>query len=556
MKLNTQLAGLAMLLALGSSPLWAVPVSVSGTVRDSAGVPQIGATVQLLRSDLTVVAITYTDSKGRFVLSSLFPGRYALKAMDSSFLPSMRENLRLRSGSTVVNLTLNTLYEVMQWLPAQPRSANARSDDWDWTLRSAADRPLLRWLENGPLVVVSDGSGTTPRLKARLMATGQAGTFGESGQRFSTTVEDTPQNSRELLARVDFDPNTDAGMESMLGFRQDLGYAGSVQSVAAITIRPDIEGAGNQGVTEAVVSSREAMHFGDSADAEVGSTEALGRAFTGTVSQALPFATVAWRRDSSTVRYRMATMVQDPESTGPQDAAMPRYSIRNGDLVLEHGMHQEIGWERSTETSEMAVLVYADDVENPALEASAHFANGSGPAPGAMLFDPESSLLRTAGPSYSSTGFQASAQHNLPGNSLIRASYTSGSAVVMPALPQAEFTQLIAAERTRRVQSYALSLSGTLDGTSTRWQASYRWQPDDTVTEIAPFTMDALAPYLNLHICQKIHRSRDGSSGIEALVEVRNLLAQGYHPYLLGDGSILIFAQDQRGLTGGLAFTF
>jgi hypothetical protein len=37
---------------------------------------------------------------------------------------------------------------------------------------------------------------------------------------------------------------------------------------------------------------------------------------------------------------------------------------------------------------------------------------------------------------------------------------------------------------------------------------------------------------------------------------VRNLLAEGYHPYLLGDGSILIFAQDQRSLRAGLAFSF
>jgi len=550
-----------MLLAVGSIPSWAAYASVSGTVRDSAGVPQIGAEVQLLRSDLSVAASTYTDSKGRFVLSAIFPGHYALKAMASSFLPAMRENLRLRGGRAVVNLTLNTLYEVMQWLPAQPRSANASRDDWDWTLRSAADRPLLRWLEDGPLVVVSDGSGTAPRLKARLMATGQAGTFGEAGERFSATVENTPENSRELLARVDFDPDTDAGMESMLGFRQDLGYAGSVQSVAAIAVRPEIEGAGQQGLTEAVVSSRETMHFGDLADAEAGSTEALVRASAGTVAQAMPFATVAWRRGSSTVLYRMDTMIQDPGSDGPQDAAMPRYTVRNGDLVLEHGMHQEIGWERSTEASETAVLFYSDDVENPVLEASAHFAGGSAPASsmsqnGAMLFDPESGLLRVAGPHYSAAGFRASMQHHLPGNSLIRASYTSGDAVVMPALPQAEFSQLIAAAHTRRVQAYALSLSGTLDGTSTRWMASYRWQPDDTVTPIAPFAMEALAPYLNLRLCQKIHKSRDGSSGVEALVEVRNLLAQGYRPYLLGDGSILIFAQDQRGFTGGLAFTF
>ena len=108
-------------------------------------------------------------------------------------------------------------------------------------MRSAANRPLLRWLEDGPLVVVSDGPGAQPKLKARLMATGRRERFGESGERFTASVEDTPSDSRELLARVDFAPGTDAGMESMLGFRQDLGFAGSVQSVAAVAIHPEIE---------------------------------------------------------------------------------------------------------------------------------------------------------------------------------------------------------------------------------------------------------------------------------------------------------------------------
>lgn len=555
MKLNGQLAGLVMLLALGSLPVWAAPASVTGTVRDSAGVPQIGAEVQLLRSDYSVAARTFTDSRGHFLIASIFPGHYALKAINSSFLPSMRENLRLRSGSTVVNLTLNTLYEVMQWLPAQPRAANAHHDDWDWTLRSAADRPLLRWLEDGPLVVVSEGNGATPKLKARIMATGQAGTFGESGERFTATVEDTPQNSRELLARVDFDPHTNAGMESMLGFRQDLGYAGSVQSMAAVAIDPQLEGAGAAGVSEFALTSQETMHFGDIADAEVGSTEAVARTSDGMLAQPLPFATVAWHGGNSTVRYRMATMLADPANAA-SDAATPRYSVREGNLVLEHGTHQEIGWERSTSTTEIGFLVYADDVQNPVLEASAHFASGDAPKSGAMLYDPASGLIRAAGPGYSSAGVLATVQRTLPGGSLVRAMYASGDAMVMPALPQSSFSQLLAAAHTRRVQAYALSLSGTLDGTGTRWQASYRWQPDDTVTELAPFAVEALAPYLNLHICQKVHQSRNGSTGVEALVEVRNLLAQGYHPYLVNDGSILIFAQDARSLRAGLAFTF
>ena len=142
--------------------------SVTGVVRDSAGLPQIGAEVQLLRPDLSVVTSVYTDSFGRFTIASILPGHYALKAMDTSFLPSLRENVRVRGGRTVVNLTLNTLYEVIQWLPAEPRSSNARRDDWAWTLRSAADRPLLRWLEDGPLVVLSDGSGDAAQAQSPL----------------------------------------------------------------------------------------------------------------------------------------------------------------------------------------------------------------------------------------------------------------------------------------------------------------------------------------------------------------------------------------------------
>jgi hypothetical protein len=49
---------------------------------------------------------------------------------------------------------------------------------------------------------------------------------------------------------------------------------------------------------------------------------------------------------------------------------------------------------------------------------------------------------------------------------------------------------------------------------------------------------------------------REGTGGFEALLDLRNLLAQGYQPYLLSDGSILVFAEDQRGVAGGLAFTF
>jgi hypothetical protein len=482
--------------------------------------------------------------------------------MGPYFLPALRENVRVR-GAVVVNLTLNTLSEVLQWLPAQPRTGGSQKDDWAWTLRSAENRPLLRWLEDGPLVVVSDGSKARPKLKARLMATGQAGTFGESGERFSATVEDTPSDSRELLARVDFAPGTDAGMESMLGFRQDLGMAGSVQSVAAVAVEPEVEGSGNRGLDEAAVRSSEIMHFGDAIETEAGSTAVVGRLGGPTpnaVTAMLPFATVAWRGGTSTVQYRMATMMQNQDAAGDESETavwLPAMTERNGELAIEHGLHQELGWERETNASDMALAVYSDSIHNPVLEALGHFAEGDSPAASSMLFDTASNLLRAAGPAFSSAGVQASVEHRLTGSNQIRVSYASGGALVMPALPQATpLTEVLASARPRHVQTYAIALSGTLDGTGTRWCASYRWQPDDTVTEVAPFAHDAAAPFLNIQLSQSIHIARDGSTGLEALLDVRNLLAEGYRPYILSDGSLLLFAAGQRSLRAGLAFTF
>ncbi len=551
---------MVVLIALGSVPVHGAPQgSVSGVVRDSAGIPQIGAVVQLLRPDLSVLATVYTNSGGRFTFSSVLPGRYSVKAMGNSFLPSLRENVRIRSN-TVVNLTLNTLYEAMQWLPAEPRAADSQKDDWAWTLRSAANRPLLRWLEDGPLVVVSDGSGGRPHLKARIIATGQEGSFGESGERFSAAVEETPSNSRELLARVDFAPGTDAGLESMLGFRQDLGFTGSVQSVAAVAIHPEIAAPGAEGLDEAAIRTWETLNLGDEFEAEVGSEQVLARFAQhspNTVAAALPFARVGWRSaGGTTLHYGLATSLSATRSADDSEARawLPQLSLRNGQLALEHGLHQEIAWERHSDVSGMAVMLFSESVDHPVVEAVGDFEGE------AALYDHISGLLHAAGGSYSSTGVTASVDRRLAGGSHVRLSYANGNALVMSAAPvsaqQVSLAQILAGAHPRRAQMYSLSLSGTLDGTGTRWRASYRWQPADTVTRVAPFTSDAAEPYLNVHVRQPIRLRSAGTSQFAALMDMRNLLAQGYRPYLLNDGSLLVFAQDQRSLSAGVVFTF
>jgi hypothetical protein len=336
-------------------------------------------------------------------------------------------------------------------------------------------------------------------------------------------------------------------------------------------VEPEVEGAGDQGLNEASVRSFETMQVGPDIDAEVGSTAVIGRLGGNSPSSAtavLPYANVEFQHGDKSVRYRMATMMQDQDRSGDESNAaawLPAMSMRGGALTIQHGIHQEIGWERQTDASDLTVMVYSDRVYNPVLQALGHFAaNGAGngsttgsTADAAGLFDPASNLMRVAGPAFSSAGVQASVARRLPGNNRVRVSYASGAALVMSALPPAtQLEEVIAAAHPRRAQMYSISLSGTLDGTGTRWRASYRWQPADTVTEIAPFAEDAASPYLNLRVSQPIHVTRDGSGGLEALLDVRNLLAEGYRPYILSDGSLLLFADDQRSMSAGLAFTF
>jgi hypothetical protein len=234
--------------------------------------------------------------------------------------------------------------------------------------------------------------------------------------------------------------------------------------------------------------------------------------------------------------------------------------MRNGQLALERGLHQEIGWERSTSNSDAAVVVYADRISNPVMEGMripAPGESGTVPLPAELLYDSASGMVRASGLGYSAAGVAASAQHKLPAKAQVRVSYASGSALVLgPASRTIALTSLLSNARARHAQTYSISLSGTLDGSGTRWRATYRWQPESTLTSVASFSENTANPYLNLELRQPLHLHRDSATGFEALLSLRNLLAQGYQPYVLSDGSMLVFAQDQRGVSGGLAFTF
>jgi hypothetical protein len=544
--------------------------SVAGVVSDAAGTPQIGIAVELLRADSTLVARAFTDRKGSYSFALVLPGQYALKAVGGSFLPTLKQNLRVRVN-TVVNLTLNSLYDVMQWAP-QPRRTRAQGDDdWAWTLRSAESRPLLRWQEDGSPIVVWDGSAETRRgssasRKTRVLASGGSGQFGSSAERVSVTTRDDHSARRRMAMSADVAPDTAGLMDAMLGFRQEMTNSGlgssSVQTLVAVMADPEVGAGGQQGLQAASMRTWESLQLLDSLEAEAGSDQVLARVGNGgEVFAALPFAKLTVHHGPSALEYRVATARSaDAEADEAMPGAwLPVLSERDGELVLEHGLHQELGWSTSAGPAEMQLVIFGDNVENPMIEGSGRL-SADEEAEQWVLLDRASGLLRAAGPNYSTTGMLASVESRLPGHNRVKLSYASGDALVMQTSAKAEDVgAILQGAHARRAQMYSLALSGTVDGTGTRWRASYRWQPEATVTEVAPFAVDASEPYLNIYIRQPIrivHLNREGPGGLEAQVDLRNLLAEGYQPFLTSDGSHLYFAQAQRCIRGGLAFTF
>ncbi|HTJ29696.1 MAG TPA: carboxypeptidase-like regulatory domain-containing protein [Acidobacteriaceae bacterium] len=548
--------------------------SIAGAVSNAAGLPQSGIMVELLYADSTLAARAFTDSRGNYRFAAVITGQYSLKAIGANYIPTLKQNLRVRAN-TIVNLTVNSLYDVMQWTP-RPRRARpqGQDDDWSWTLRTAEGRPLLRWQEDGSPILVSDGSAETKssaqrQMRARLKAVAGNRRFGEGETQLSAAAINQRSDRRRLAMSAQAAPDSSGVMDAMLGFRQEMTASGlgssSIQTVAAVMQDPSVQMGGSQGLQTAALRSWESLQILDSLEAEAGSEQVLARVGnSGTIVAALPFARLTLHRGESALEYSVASARPADSSAGELSPAawLPMVTTRNGGLAIEHGLHQELGWSTSAGPAEMRLVIYGDSIDNPVLEGSGRLTAGDA-ASQWLLVDGASGLMRAAGPSYSTTGMLASVESQLPGHNRIKLSYASGDALILhsastPMRPT-DIGAIITDAHTRRAQMYSLALSGTADAIGTRWRASYRWQPGDTVTAVAPFAVDASEPYLNIYIRQPLRlipASKEGPAGVEIQLDLRNLLAEGYQPFITSDGSQLIFAQAQRCITGGLAFNF
>lgn len=548
---------------------FAADTAVSGIVRDRTGTPQIDALVQLLRLDTSVAAIARTDDHGSFTMAHLLPGVYQLRATEVSFLPAVRERLRVTPNQrTVANITLSTLLDTIDWLPAQRRTASEPEDDWKWTLRSSANRPLLRFADDQLSPSSESGASAT---SVRFIVQGGTGDFGYGGQQGVVELRrDSPEGKRMLLRAATGAPSGGT-TEVMAAFVQPLAPGRTLRTAASFSQQPVMVGAPSaQELQAMLLRTAESIQLSPELTAEFGDEIQAVRLGlnSGTASgieqiASHPFGSIAWQSGSASVSYAVATApgAQRGDELAGEDTVLPAATVSQGRLALEHGLHQEIrmarGFQHGAAATEFTFAAFNDRIEDPIINGGGSVSSADAVG-GDLLLDPLAHALRAQGPAYGGAGWIAETTTRFePADLVLSASYATG-----PALSVAESNQPASIERTlralhgRTAQAVAVAASGKILPTGTRWRTSYRWQPSSTLTTVDPYDTSLRDAYLSLLLRQPMHLGKVFPGGTEAWVDVRNLLAQGYYPFLTSDGSTLYFAQMDRAIQGGIAFTF
>jgi hypothetical protein len=538
-------------------PVWAAerPGAISGYVRNTSGTPQMGAVVQILGSadrEFTV----FTNAAGYYIANDLLPGVYSLKVTAPSFLPAMREKIGLRPGASLsINLTLSTLLGVMELGPIRPLKDE---DDWKWTLRSVANRPILRIFDDP--AASTEKPDHQMRGTVSFLAGSAAGGYG-TGSDMTTAF---------TLERSIFS-------DGHLAFSGDVGYgyglpaavvrssyshklaSGSTPSVG-LTLRrfapvdPNLHNAALQAIT---LSASDDFSVGDVLELKFGS-ELQTIEFLGHLNAFRPFGTADFHVSPNTVvEYSYTTSRPDPRSEKGFDSAPadlsesnPRVSMVGFTPRMEDAHHQEFSVSHREGKNNVQVAWFSDRIVNPALTGVGDVTS----AGGFVLPDVTSGTFNFGGPKLDTSGLRVVVQRKFAADLAATLDYAYGGTLDLSrsdvSLQQAQ--QWIS---TVRRHALAAKLSGTVPGSHTRWIASYRWVNGQAITPVDMFNTSPgqSDPFLNIFVRQPIPAF---GGRMEALIDIRNLLAQGYVPVVGRDGQTVYLVDSARSIRGGVSFSF
>lgn len=550
-----------------SASCFALPQSaaLSGIVKDAHGVPQAGAVVQLLTS-ATTIATAFTDERGRYAIHAVLPGSYQLRATAAFFLPTAKQNVRLLAGAqAVVNLTMNTMAEASSWLPTQRRRADEPADDWKWTLRSVANRPLLRVLEDDEQATVSSSAERNHRARtsATVAVTSGDGGLGQGGMHQVLLLDRTLLSGDGTVLRADVSGSRSPypvapSAELVLGYEHRAGLGDSTRLVTSIQSHPELTNGTVAGAQVMRVASTHQFKLGDTLLIDAGSLlKAEHVALTRMTVE--PYVRIAVRPGVDTlIEYRFASG-QELQSSDDLDQLKPNLRLAtdaSGKPLSTKGSHNELAISKKMGSRMVQVAAYTDHRNNVVMEGGGDLDAKALMAEPGLLADPTTNRFAVGYANVNGHGLSVSLEQELTPALSLWLGYDLGTALMASAGAPASLTDTLHQLKARNTYAATGAIRGKVVRTGTSLRAEYRWQPEGTLTQVNAFNSGDQRAYLGIYVRQRVWHGRLIPDGIDAVLEATNLLEQGYQPVVASDGKLMFLAQTPRSFQAGLAFTF
>ncbi|MEO8725749.1 MAG: carboxypeptidase-like regulatory domain-containing protein [Acidobacteriaceae bacterium] len=550
----------ALLLASSALCQSSAATHITGVVRNSAGKPQKGATVEVFAANasaLLAVETALTDDKGKFSVASLLPGQYLLRVSAPAFLPSIQDHINVaQNAHLVLNFTLSTIFRAEEMLPAR-RAAGLDDDDWKWTLRSAENRALLHLLDPSldPSFAEERGGSNEDRTTTRLAFMAGGGFDGLGGMPSVMTDFNIEQglSSGALVFRgnVGYGGRDPDGMLRLSYARHHTGDGFELPEVAFLVRRTTIESPRllNSSVNTYGLSFTETAKFFNAVDVRYGA-ELENASVVGPQVYFEPFLDAALNVGADgRVFYRQRWAgLDDPDNS-------PRLSVSGQGLALERGRHQEAGYEHRWKRNHFAASYYRDSVSNLAITGMGPMEDAGPNLADAILAGSDLESFTSNVGSMHAQGVRLQMERKFSAALEASGHVTYGDVLYSSLPPDALIGSLRAGLRREMRPGFGGDIKLKLHR-RTEVESSYNVTLGSPLTSVDALESRSIstAPYLNVRLHQPLPSFIPGH--MEAIIDIRNLLAQGYRPVMSSDGRTLYLVQAPRALRGGLAFTF
>ncbi|HVB34487.1 MAG TPA: carboxypeptidase-like regulatory domain-containing protein [Patescibacteria group bacterium] len=521
------------------------------------GTPQLGANVIVTPEGRPGQPMRLeTNRRGVFTSMPLLPGAYSVRVRLAGFLPAFESRILVAAGQiTLLRIELGSLFSSVDRLSRDPIGSR-RPAEWNWVLRSATiRRPVLRF-SHGRVTI-----GADPGRNSHL-SHGRAELIAGSLSSWSP-ADPQPLGSTAFLYDHSFSPTSRLLIAGSVGYQHATASAvsatwvrsadaeGNTTNSTTVIFRESQLGPGGPSFRGVEIDSRRKMRLGDRVEIDYGG-QFVFAALGDTASAARPEARLRVKIDPAwTASLRVSS---SPASRGTPDPSQalnifPTPVESAGRLVFDRPWHEEIALDHPMKgRGALSAAIFHDSNAHTAI-----FGRGSLAGPNTIA-DPYSDAFVYDGGSLGQWGARVGYTENLSSHwhaSLVYA-WSKTLAPGTGDLTTASLRDMI--EGQHRV-SVGGRVSGRVERTGTELAAAYQWIDGPILSRPDPFgaALYGIDPYLNISVRQPLPNFF--CCRIVAIVDVRNLFAQGYVSLETGEGSAVIIPA-ARAIRGGFAVQF